>query len=195
LSCAWNYLLQPNQALRSIQVPTRLFEGWWKDAKEMKNTLILVVLCFSIFGVRSQSLPPLTQWVVDRPNWQGDVSEVVYFSLRCNSVLALVGQYVVSKARNENEVRIGQNIMIDGDAYTLPMIVFGDASGYKYDDVMSRAAKIVKIYSGQMVKNKDITNSIFDGYVGEDFKICTEYSSEFRSISSVLKENLEKIRK
>ena len=39
LSCAWIHLLQPNQALVSIQVAARLFEGWWKDAKEMKKYL------------------------------------------------------------------------------------------------------------------------------------------------------------
>jgi hypothetical protein len=46
LPCAWNHLLQPNQALRSLQVAARLFEGWWKDAKEMmfilKNRKIVV---------------------------------------------------------------------------------------------------------------------------------------------------------
>jgi hypothetical protein len=41
LPCAWNHLLQPNQALRSLQVAARLFEGWWKDAKEMKKLLLL----------------------------------------------------------------------------------------------------------------------------------------------------------
>jgi hypothetical protein len=46
LPCSWNHLLQPNQALRSLQVAARLSEGWWKDAKEMmfllKNRKIVV---------------------------------------------------------------------------------------------------------------------------------------------------------
>jgi hypothetical protein len=59
LSCAWNYLLQPDKALLSLQVAARLFEGWWKDAKEMmfslKNRKIVVstFLIANLFNIQA----------------------------------------------------------------------------------------------------------------------------------------------
>ena len=60
LPCAWNHLLQPNQALRSLQVSARLFEGWWKDAKEMKKFLyknykVVISAIFVMFVLNAQA--------------------------------------------------------------------------------------------------------------------------------------------
>ena len=83
LPCAWNNLLQPNQALHSLQVAARLFEGWWKDAKEMKKLLLISFILLSISNVFASS-----KWVFATQTTSNDVIfvDVKSFKKSGNSV-------------------------------------------------------------------------------------------------------------
>lgn len=158
----------------------------------MKYFFICAILYISFASAKSQSLIPLDKWMDERPSWLNDTSEMAYFTVRCNSLLSLVSQFFISRARHQEDMIGGQKVKQDSEAYILPVIVFGRASGYEYTDVMARSSTLIKIYSEQMGSSKEITNSIFSGYLGDDFKIYTSFSEEFANISIDLNQQLEK---
>jgi hypothetical protein len=159
----------------------------------MKKLFIaLFIASFSVV-VHSQSLTPLSVWIKQRPNWQVDKSEIAYFTLRCNVFLKFVGVYFITRSDKQAGIDRGKEIESDSDVFTLPALFFGDAAGYKTQDIITRGAKIQKEYVIQISKNKDLTNSIFDGYVGDDFKICTDAVAGFRFISEDIKKSASKV--
>jgi hypothetical protein len=155
---------------------------------------LFTALLFTSFCVlaNSQSLTPLSAWMKERPNWQNDKSELAYFTLRCNVFLKFVGAYFIARSDKQAGIDRGKQIESDSDVFVLPALAFGDATGYKTNDVLARGAKIQKEYVNQISKNKDLTNSIFEGYVGDDFKICTDAVADFRFISEEIKKSASK---
>jgi hypothetical protein len=153
----------------------------------MKKLFIpLFIASFSVL-VHSQSLTPLSVWMKQRPNWQDDKSEIAYFTLRCNVFLKFVGVYFITRSDKQAGIDRGKEVDANSDSFSLPALYFGHAAGYKTDDIIARADKISSAYSNQISKNKDLTNSIFDGYVGDDFKICTDAVPNFKILTIEIK--------
>ncbi len=150
---------------------------------------LFTALLFTSFCVlaNSQSLTPLNAWMKERPNWQNDKSELAYFTLRCNVFLKFVGAYFITRSDKQAGIDRGKEIESNAEAFLLPSVLFSEASGYKVPELLKRADAIQKKYVEQMSSNKDLTNSIFEGYIGEDFKICINAAPEFRLISEEIK--------
>ena len=152
--------------------------------KKLFTALLFASFCLQ---AHSQTLTPLSVWMKERPNWQNDKSEIAYFTLRCNVFLKFVGGYFLTRSDKQAGIDRGKEIDANSEAFSLPALYFGDAAGYKTTDIISRAEKINKEYSSQMSKNKDLTNSIFEGYVGDDFKICTDATADFKQVTIEIK--------
>ena len=155
---------------------------------------LFTALFFASFCLlaHTQTLTPLSIWMKERPNWQNDKSELAYFTLRCNVFLKFVGAYFIARSDKQAGIDRGKQIESDSDVFVLPALAFGDATGYKTNDVLARGAKIQKEYVTQISKNKDLTNSIFEGYVGDDFKICTDSVADFKTLSEEIKKSASK---
>ena len=158
----------------------------------MKKLFTAVFFASFCFQAQSQTLIPLNLWMKERPNWQSDKSELAYFTLRCNVFLKFVGAYFIARSDKQAGIDRGKEIESDSDVFVLPVLYFGDAAGYKTNDILTRGAKIQKEYVAQISKNKDLTNSIFDGYVGDDFKICSDAVADFRFLSDEIKKSASK---
>lgn len=157
--------------------------------KKIFTALLFASICFQ---AHTQTLTPLNIWMKERPNWQNDKSELAYFTLRCNVFLKFVGAYFIARSNKQAGIDRGKQIESDSDVFVLPALAFGDATGYKTNDVIERGAKIQKEYVTQISKNKDLTNSIFEGYVGDDFKICTDAVADFKFLSEEIKKSASK---
>lgn len=157
----------------------------------MKKFFTTVAFASFCLISHSQSLTPLSVWMKERPNWKDDKSEIAYFALRCNVFLKIVGLYFVTRSDKQAGIDRGKKIDLESEAFIVPALYFGGASGYTTPDVIKRGDKIQAEYFSQIKKNKDLTNSIFDGYVGDDFKICTDAVANFRLLSVQLKSNTQ----
>lgn len=158
-------------------------KNWTIKSLLMKKLSIIFALTMFCLSANSQTLQPLSVWMSERPNWAKDTSEVAYFSLRCNVLLTFVGAYFEKRSTDPRHVEHGKLVSKEAEAFTLPLMIFGQAAGYKLDDLLKRSEKINKIYVSVMATNKDINNNIFDGFVGEDLKICRAHHEGFAEIT------------
>jgi hypothetical protein len=149
----------------------------------MKKYFLILTLLLNTVAVNAQTLQPLSVWMSERPNWAKDNSEVAYFSLRCNVLLTFVGAYFVNKSTDPSYIEHGKLVSKEAEAFTLPLMIFGQAAGYKLEDILKRSEKINKVYTSVMAANKDINNNIFDGFVEDDLKICRAAHETFASIT------------
>jgi hypothetical protein len=152
----------------------------------MKKFFTAISLASVCLLSHSQSLTPLSVWMKQRPNWQDDKTEIAYFALRCNIFLKFVGVYFITRSDEQAGIDRGKNIDLESEVFTLPALHYGGISGYTTADILKRADKIQNEYVIQIAKNKDLTNSIFDGYVGDDFRICKNAVPNFKLLSEML---------
>lgn len=148
----------------------------------------LVIVLFSIFPTiaASQLLIPLDQWERNTPNWNEDLTEVVYVAARCASINHTVGYYISQEGNKSQNIELGKKFIEAGNTFTTVSLEIGINLGMSDKFIYDRHEALSKVYVQKMVENKKMLNQIFAGDFGVDFKFCVAKHSLFKSIADGL---------
>ena len=148
----------------------------------MKNLMYLVLLILSL-PAESATLIPLENYVLERPRWQEDISELAYIGTRCDCLYTVIGNWAVENGRAKTK-SYGKELLSTSEIFRNVSTSLSVATNMNQTSIEKRFEEIINIYVNTVVDNKRLNNNVFEGYVGKDIEFCKKSLPSYKAINT-----------
>ena len=151
---------------------------------------LLLQLFFGVFLVMSSSISysqtmiPLEQFVKERNG--SDPSELSYVGQRCSTLFSVIGTLLRENGTSKDLLTIStlenKSSVIRNVSLSLDLGVNKKSP----EAIIKQSKQFNEIYTKQLVKNKQLNNNYFDGYIKTDLEICNSLYPKFEELNKIV---------
>lgn len=132
-------------------------------------------ICFS------QTMIPLEKFISERN--LNDPSEFAYVGQRCSSLFNVVSGVFRENGSSKNAQTI-TNLENKSDVMrNISLRLDLGVNKKSEESIINQSKQFIQIYSKQLVKNKQMNNNYFDGYIKTDLEVCNSIYPTFEQLN------------
>lgn len=142
--------------------------------------LTINVIFFGAANSQTLNLEPLEEWLLSRPRWSQDKTEVAYVAVRCGALYGVIGSRFTSGEQKPELRQRGEDSIARGVMLTMFGNELAKDSGMSKAVAQRRLNMIMDAYQQTVIQNRSLHNNMFHGFIQRDFSFCNDFEQSIK---------------